>query len=58
MIDFGIPIPPKSPDRLQTAASVAGLMITTECMVTEIVEDAGCITYARHGWQGGMGSMM
>ena len=40
MIKFGIPDPAKvTRTALQAAASVAGLMITTECMVTEIVED-------------------
>ncbi|MAI52981.1 MAG: chaperonin GroL, partial [Gammaproteobacteria bacterium TMED95] len=40
MIDFGIPDPAKvTRTALQAAASVAGLMITTECMVTDVVED-------------------
>ena len=38
MIEFGIPDPAKvTRTALQAAASVAGLMITTECMVTDVV---------------------
>jgi len=40
MIDLGILDPAKvARSALQAAASVAGLMVTTECMVTEIKED-------------------
>ena len=43
---------------LQNAASIAGLLLTTDCMVTDIPEkkDCGC---GGHGGQGGMdGGMM
>ena len=41
MIKFGIPDPAKvTRTALQAAASVAGLMITTECMVTDMVDDS------------------
>ncbi|MBS15409.1 MAG: chaperonin GroEL [Gammaproteobacteria bacterium] len=61
MIDFGIPDPAKvTRTALQAAASVAGLMITTECMVTEIVEDkpAAAPAMPDMGGMGGMGGMM
>ena len=61
MIDFGIPDPAKvTRTALQAAASVAGLMITTECMVTDVVEDnppAGG-GMPDMGGMGGMGGMM
>ncbi|MDB4151930.1 chaperonin GroEL, partial [Pseudomonadales bacterium] len=42
MIKFGLPDPAKvTRTALQAAASVAGLMITTECMITDIVEEGG-----------------
>jgi len=41
MIKFGLPDPAKVVRcALQAAASVSGLMITTECMVTEVEEDS------------------
>ena len=58
MIDMGILDPTKvTRSALQYAASVAGLMITTECMVTELPEkkDCGC---GGHGPQPGMDGMM
>ena len=60
MIDFGIPDPAKvTRTALQAAASVAGLMITTECMVTEIVEDKPAApAMPEMGGMGGMGGMM
>ena len=60
MIDFGIPDPAKvTRTALQAAASVAGLMITTECMVTEIVEDKPAApAMPDMGGMGGMGGMM
>jgi chaperonin GroEL len=40
MIEMGILDPAKvTRSALQAASSVAGLMITTECMITEIKED-------------------
>ena len=55
MIDFGILDPTKvTRSALQYAASVAGLMITTECMVTDLPKsDAPDL-----GAAGGMGGMM
>ncbi len=60
MIDFGIPDPAKvTRTALQAAASVAGLMITTECMVTDIVEDKPAApAMPDMGGMGGMGGMM
>ena len=60
MIKFGIPDPAKvTRTALQAAASVAGLMITTECMVTEIVEDTPAApAMPDMGGMGGMGGMM
>ncbi len=61
MIAFGIPDPAKvTRTALQAAASVAGLMITTECMVTDIVEEGGGAAPAMPdmGGMGGMGGMM
>ncbi len=60
MIAFGLPDPAKvTRTALQAAASVSGLMITTECMVTDIVEDkpAGG-GMPDMGGMGGMGGMM
>ncbi|NLS44109.1 molecular chaperone GroEL, partial [BEV proteobacterium] len=58
MIDMGILDPTKvTRAALQYAASIAGLMITTECMVTELLkEDKGDLGGA--GGMGGMGGMM
>jgi chaperonin GroEL len=59
MIKFGIPDPAKvTRTALQAAASVAGLMITTECMVTDIVDDAPAPAMPDMGGMGGMGGMM
>ena len=58
MIDFGIPDPAKvTRTALQAAASVAGLMITTECMVTDVVEDNAAAGGGMPD-MGGMGGMM
>jgi chaperonin GroEL len=59
MIAFGIPDPAKvTRTALQAAASVAGLMITTECMVTEVVEEGGgAPAMPDMGGMGGMGGM-
>ena len=58
MIDFGILDPTKvTRSALQYAASVAGLMITTECMVTDLPKkDAPAAPDM--GGMGGMGGMM
>ena len=61
MIDFGIPDPAKvTRTALQAAASVAGLMITTECMVTDVVEENASAGGGMPGMggMGGMGGMM
>jgi chaperonin GroEL len=45
---------------LQNAASIAGLMLTTACMVAELPEDkpAGGMGGGDMGGMGGMGGMM
>ncbi|MFN3238198.1 MAG: chaperonin GroEL [Pseudomonadales bacterium] len=60
MIKFGLPDPAKvTRTALQAAASVSGLMITTECMVTDIKEDAPAGGgMPDMGGMGGMGGMM
>jgi chaperonin GroEL len=42
---------------LQNAASVAGLLLTTECVVTEIPEKKDPMPAGGHGGHGGMGGM-
>ncbi len=42
---------------LQNAASVAGLMLTTEVMVTEIPEEKKAPAMGGHGHGGGMDGM-
>lgn len=55
MIEMGILDPAKvTRSALQAASSVAGLMITTECMITEIKEDKPAMPSMDHG----MGGMM
>ena len=59
MIEFGIPDPAKvTRIALQAAASVAGLMITTECMVTDMIDDSPAPAMPDMGGMGGMGGMM
>ena len=60
MIAMGILDPTKvTRSALQFAASVAGLMITTECMVTELPkDDKADLGVAGMGGMGGMGGMM
>ena len=60
MIAMGILDPTKvTRSALQFAASVAGLMITTECMVTELPkDDKADLGAAGMGGRGGMGGMM
>ncbi|HDR1239719.1 TPA: chaperonin GroEL [Pasteurella multocida] len=60
MIEMGILDPTKvTRSALQFAASVAGLMITTECMVTDLPkEDKADLGAAGMGGMGGMGGMM
>ena len=60
MITMGILDPTKvTRSALQFAASVAGLMITTECMITELPkDDKADLGAAGMGGMGGMGGMM
>ncbi|MBN6075640.1 chaperonin GroEL [Aggregatibacter actinomycetemcomitans] len=60
MIAMGILDPTKvTRSALQFAASIAGLMITTECMVTELPkDDKADLGAAGMGGMGGMGGMM
>ncbi|WP_297568796.1 chaperonin GroEL [uncultured Haemophilus sp.] len=60
MIEMGILDPTKvTRSALQFAASVAGLMITTECMVTDLPkDDKADLGAASMGGMGGMGGMM
>ena len=59
MINFGILDPTKvTRSALQYAASVAGLMITTECMVAELPKEEKASMGADMGGMGGMGGMM
>jgi chaperonin GroEL len=55
MVAMGVLDPTKvTRTALQNAASIAGLMLTTECMVTELPEDKAA---APAGGMGGMGDM-
>ena len=60
MIEMGILDPTKvTRSALQFAASVAGLMITTECMVTDLPkDDKADLGATGMGGMGGMGGMM
>ncbi|ABR74035.1 molecular chaperone GroEL [Actinobacillus succinogenes] len=59
MIAMGILDPTKvTRSALQFAASIAGLMITTEAMVTELPKDDKLDPSAAMGGMGGMGGMM
>ena len=60
MIEMGILDPTKvTRSALQFAASVAGLMITTECMVTDLPkDDKADVGATGMGGMGGMGGMM
>ncbi|WP_457913692.1 chaperonin GroEL [Candidatus Gillettellia adelgis] len=63
MIKMGILDPTKvTRSALQYAASVAGLMITTECMITDLPKnessDSGSSAGGMGGGMGGMGGMM
>jgi len=59
MLEMGILDPAKvTRTALQSAGSVAGLMITTECMITDIVEEGGAApAMPDMGGMGGMGGM-
>lgn len=60
MLEMGILDPTKvTRSALQFASSIAGLMITTECMVTELPKDEKAdLGAAGMGGMGGMGGMM
>ena len=59
MIEMGILDPTKvTRSALQNAASVAGLMITTEAMVADLPADEGAPAMPDMGGMGGMGGMM
>ncbi|MEZ5524652.1 MAG: chaperonin GroEL [Pseudomonadales bacterium] len=59
MLEMGILDPAKvTRSALQNAASVVGLMITTECMVTDAPVDAAAPAAPDMGGMGGMGGMM
>lgn len=59
MIEMGILDPAKvTRSALQAAASIGGLMITTEAMVADIVEDKPAPAMPDMGGMGGMGGMM
>ncbi len=59
MLEMGILDPAKvTRTALQQAASVAGLMITTECMITELPKEEAPAMGGGHGDMGGMGGMM
>ena len=59
MIEMGILDPAKvTRTALQAAASIAGLMITTEAMVSDAADEggrSGDARYGRHGWYGRYG---
>ncbi|HFC7882928.1 TPA: chaperonin GroEL [Neisseria meningitidis] len=57
MIEMGVLDPAKvTRSALQHAASIAGLMLTTDCMIAEILEDKPAMPDM--GGMGGMGGMM
>ena len=59
MLEMGILDPTKvTRSALQFAASIAGLMITTDCMVTELPKEEKADLAAGMGGMGGMGGMM
>ncbi|OOF71033.1 chaperonin GroEL [Rodentibacter caecimuris] len=59
MIEMGILDPTKvTRSALQFAASIAGLMITTECMITDLPKEEKVDMGAGMGGMGGMGGMM
>lgn len=59
MIEMGILDPTKvTRSALQNAASVAGLMLTTDCMIAELPKDDAPMGGGDMGGMGGMGGMM
>ena len=58
MVEMGVLDPTKvTRTALQNAASVAGLMLTTDCMVAELAEDKPAGGMPDMGGMGGMGGM-
>ncbi|HOI52502.1 MAG TPA: chaperonin GroEL, partial [Azonexus sp.] len=58
MVEMGVLDPTKvTRTALQNAASVAGLMLTTECMIAELAEDKPAGGMPDMGGMGGMGGM-
>lgn len=59
MLEMGILDPTKvTRTALQQAASVSGMMITTECMITELPKDDAPMGHGGMGGMGGMEGMM
>ncbi|ANF70332.1 molecular chaperone GroEL [[Haemophilus] ducreyi] len=59
MLEMGILDPTKvTRSALQFATSIAGLMITTECMITDLPKEDKLDAQAAMGGMGGMGGMM
>ncbi len=59
MVDMGVLDPTKvTRTALQNASSVAGLMLTTDCMVAELPKDEPAMPGGGMGDMGGMGGMM
>jgi len=58
MVEMGVLDPAKvTRSALQNAASIAGLMLTTDCTVAELVEEKPAAAPAGMGGMGGMGGM-
>lgn len=59
MVQMGVVDPAKvSRSALQNAASIAGLILTTDCMIYDIPEEKAADAGAGMGGMGGMGGMM
>jgi len=58
MVEMGVLDPTKvTRSALQNAASVAGLMLTTDCMVAELPKEEPAMPGGDMGGMGGMGMM-
>ena len=59
MVEMGVLDPTKvTRSALQNAASIAGLMLTTECMIADLPKDESAPALPDMGGMGGMGGMM
>ena len=59
MVEMGVLDPTKvTRSALQNAASIAGLMLTTECMIADLPKDESAPAMPDMGGMGGMGGMM